>query len=59
MILIAIAIANANGAAKMGFLESLQLARLAAWLACVPMASPFFVFGILFGIWSLWPLGDL
>ena len=43
----------AVGAAKMGFLESYNLGRMAAILACVPMVSPFVIVGIPFGVWSL------
>ncbi len=43
----------AVGAAKMGHLESLSLARVSAILSCVPILSPFLLLGIPFGIWSL------
>ena len=48
----------AIGAAKMGFLKSHTMARLAAILACVPFVSPFVILGIPFGIWSLKLLAD-
>ena len=51
-------IAIAIGAAKMGFLESFQMGRLAGSLACIPFITPFIVVGIPFGIWSLRLLGD-
>lgn len=47
----------AVGAAKMGFLESLVMARVAGILACIPIITPFLWLGIPFGIWSLWLLG--
>ncbi|GAB5405685.1 MAG: hypothetical protein Aurels2KO_39160 [Aureliella sp.] len=43
----------AIGAAKMGHLESLTLARVGATLACIPVITPFFLVGIPFGIWAL------
>ncbi len=43
----------AIGAAKMGHLESLAMGRMAAFLACIPVASPFVVCGLPFGIWAL------
>jgi hypothetical protein len=43
----------AVGAAKMGYLESLLMARIGAFLACLPFVSPFIILGIPFGIWSL------
>lgn len=46
----------AIGGAKMGFLESSLLAKIGAYLACIPFISPFVVLGIPFGIWSLWLL---
>lgn len=48
----------AIGAAKLGFLESYRLARLAAVLACIPLITPFFVIGIPFGVWALRLLAD-
>jgi len=48
----------AIGAAKLGFLESYRLARLAAVLACIPFITPFIVIGIPFGIWALRLLAD-
>ena len=48
----------AIGAAKMGFLESYSLGRVAAILACIPLVSPFMIIGIQFGIWSLRLLAD-
>jgi hypothetical protein len=46
-------VAIAIGAAKMGFVESYAMARLAAILACIPIVSPFIIIGIPFGFWSL------
>lgn len=46
------------GGAKMAFMESYSLARLGAVLACVPIISPFFVWGIPFGVWALVVLND-
>lgn len=43
----------AIGAAKMGFLESLTLSRVAAFMACIPYVTPFLFLGIPFGIWAL------
>jgi hypothetical protein len=40
------------GAAKMGHLESRNLGMFAAVTACIPFASPLFVWGIPFGIWA-------
>ena len=48
----------AVGAAKLGFLESYRLARMGAILACIPLITPFIVFGIPFGIWALRLLAD-
>ncbi len=48
----------AIGAAKMGFLESYTLGRLAGFLACVPFITPFIIIGIPFGIWALRLLSD-
>jgi len=48
----------AIGGAKMGFLESLAMARLGAILACIPFATPFIILGLPFGIWSLRLLSD-
>ena len=48
----------AIGAAKMGFLESYSMGRVAAILACIPLVSPFMIIGIPFGIWSLRLLAD-
>ncbi|MEM9644974.1 MAG: hypothetical protein AAF989_08260 [Planctomycetota bacterium] len=48
----------AVGSAKMGFLESHEMGRLAGYLACVPFVTPFLFAGIPFGIWSLRLLGD-
>ncbi|WP_238383253.1 hypothetical protein, partial [Rubripirellula obstinata] len=46
------------GGAKLGFLESLTLARLGASLACIPFITPFVFVGIPFGVWSLRLLAD-
>ena len=43
----------ALGAKKMGFVESLALSRLAAFMACIPWVTPFLFLGIPFGIWAL------
>lgn len=48
----------AIGAAKLGFLESFRLARIASILACIPLVTPFVILGIPFGIWALWLLAD-
>lgn len=48
----------AIGGAKMAFMESYPLARWGAILACIPVISPFIVWGIPFGIWALVVLGD-
>lgn len=48
----------AIGAAKMGFLESLLLARIAATLACIPIVTPFVLVGLPFGFWSRQLLRD-
>lgn len=48
----------AIGGAKLGFLESYRLARLGAYLACVPLITPFMIAGIPFGLWSLRLLSD-
>lgn len=42
----------AIGAAKMAFLESFIMGRVAAVLACIPVISPFLILGIPFGIWA-------
>ena len=42
----------AIGAAKMAFLESFIMGRVAAALACIPIISPFLIVGIPFGIWA-------
>lgn len=39
--------------AKLGFIESLTVARLGAWLACVTYITPFKIVGVPFGILSL------
>ncbi|XZE22520.1 hypothetical protein SH449x_002450 [Pirellulaceae bacterium SH449] len=41
------------GAAKMGQLESFRAAKISAIMSCIPGISPFMLFGIPFGIWSL------
>lgn len=41
------------GAAKMGFLESYKLGRIAAIISCIPSLSPMYILGIPFGIWAL------
>ncbi|MCE2798313.1 MAG: hypothetical protein LW724_02060 [Planctomycetaceae bacterium] len=46
------------GGAKMAFLESYSLARVAALLACIPIITPFIIIGIPFGIWGLILLND-
>jgi len=46
------------GGAKMAFLESYPLARVAALLACIPIITPFIIIGIPFGIWGLILLND-
>ncbi|MFM8573452.1 MAG: hypothetical protein ACKOAU_17780 [Pirellula sp.] len=46
------------GGAKMAFLESYKMARLGAILACIPVISPFILWGIPFGIWALVLLRD-
>ncbi|MCY2983981.1 MAG: hypothetical protein NTY15_10115 [Planctomycetota bacterium] len=48
----------AIGAAKMGFLESSSMGRMAAILSCIPFVTPFVFIGIPFGIWSLRLLSD-
>lgn len=48
----------AIGGAKLGFLQSLTLARVGASLACIPFITPFMILGIPFGIWSLRLLAD-
>ena len=48
----------AIGAAKMAFLESHFLGRVAGFLACIPFITPFIIVGIPFGIWSLILLSD-
>lgn len=52
------AILIAVGGAKMAFMESYSMARIAAALACIPLISPFVVWGIPFGIWALIVLRD-
>lgn len=52
------AILIAVGGAKMAFMESYSMARIAAILACIPLISPFVVWGIPFGIWALVVLRD-
>ena len=41
------------GGAKMAFMESYSMARWGAILACIPVISPFLIWGIPFGIWAL------
>ena len=48
----------AIGGAKMAFMESYQMARYGALLSCIPVISPFVVWGIPFGIWALVLLYD-
>jgi len=48
----------AIGGAKMAFMESYQTARYGALLSCIPVISPFIVWGIPFGIWALVLLFD-
>ena len=48
----------AVGGAKMAFMESYSMARIGAALACIPLISPFVVWGIPFGIWALIVLND-
>ena len=43
----------AIGAAKMGYLESIAMGRVAAFMACIPFVTPFTVVGIPFGIWAM------
>jgi len=52
------AILVAVGGAKMAFMESYLMARIGAALACIPLISPFVVWGIPFGIWALIVLSD-
>jgi hypothetical protein len=52
------AILIAVGGAKMAFMESYSMARIGAALACIPLISPFVVWGIPFGIWALIVLND-
>jgi hypothetical protein len=52
------AIVIAVGGAKMAFMESYSMARIGAALACIPLISPFVVWGIPFGIWALIVLND-
>jgi hypothetical protein len=52
------AILIAVGGAKMAFMESYSMARIGAILACIPLISPFVVWGIPFGIWALIVLSD-
>jgi hypothetical protein len=48
----------AIGGAKMAFMESYPTARYGALLSCIPVISPFIVWGIPFGIWALVLLFD-
>jgi hypothetical protein len=48
----------AIGGAKMAFMQSYQMARYGALLSCIPVISPFVVWGIPFGIWALVLLYD-
>jgi hypothetical protein len=41
------------GMYQMSQVRNLVQARIAAWLACVPGATPCFIVGIPFGIWAL------
>lgn len=52
------AIMIAIGGAKMAFMESYSIARIGAALACIPLISPFVLWGIPFGIWALIVLRD-
>jgi hypothetical protein len=52
------AIVIAVGGAKMAFMESYSIAKIGAALACIPLISPFVVWGIPFGIWALIVLND-
>ena len=52
------AILIAVGGAKMAFMESYSIARIGAALACIPLISPFVLWGIPFGIWALIVLRD-
>ena len=51
-------IAIAVGGAKMAFMESYSIAKIGAALACIPLISPFVLWGIPFGIWALIVLRD-
>ena len=51
-------IAIAVGGAKMVFMESYSIAKIGAALACIPLISPFVLWGIPFGIWALIVLRD-
>lgn len=46
------------GGAKMAFMESYSLARLAALIACIPFITPFIIIGIPFGVWGTILLND-
>jgi len=48
----------AIGGAKMAFMESYPTARYGALLSCIPVISPFLVWGIPFGVWALVLLFD-
>jgi hypothetical protein len=48
----------AIGGAKMAFMESYRLARWGAILACIPIITPFLIWGLPFGIWALIVLED-
>jgi hypothetical protein len=52
------AIVIAVGGAKMAFMESYSIAKIGAALACIPLISPFVLWGIPFGIWALVVLRD-
>ena len=52
------AIVIAVGGAKMAFMESYSIAKIGAALACIPLISPFVLWGIPFGIWALIVLRD-
>ena len=51
-------IAIAVGGAKMVFMESYSIAKIGAALACIPLISPFVLWGIPFGIWAMIVLRD-
>jgi hypothetical protein len=42
----------------MAFMESYRLARWGAILACIPIITPFLIWGLPFGIWALIVLED-